>query len=194
MAFKALNDTASLDGLVPTLLVFGAYPRMAELDTPSPTVTQRANAVKKAMVEIRKLRAERQVADALNMRNGPKTDAIHDLPPNSLVLVWREGNIGYLGHWDGPFTLLTVKGEMCTIELISGPTPFRSTVVKPYLRLELTEEPTPYDAVEHKEPARIDEPTPLLQEATPQLVLKRGRGRPRKYPLLTAIADITIYL
>jgi hypothetical protein len=39
MAFKALNDTAGPDGLVPTLLVFGAYPRMVESDLPSPTVT-----------------------------------------------------------------------------------------------------------------------------------------------------------
>ncbi|KAI0995592.1 hypothetical protein K3495_g12589 [Podosphaera aphanis] len=30
MTFKALNDTAGPDGLVPTLLVFGAYPRMTE--------------------------------------------------------------------------------------------------------------------------------------------------------------------
>ena len=47
-------------------------------------------------------------------------------------------------------------------------------VVKPYLRPKLTEEPTPYNAVKYKKPARIDEPTPPLQEATPQLVLKRG--------------------
>ena len=98
MAFKALNDTASPDSLVPTLLVFSAYPRMVESDAPSPSVTQRANAIKKAMAEIRKLRAERQVADALNMRNGPKTDAVHDLPPNSPVLVWREGNTGQARH------------------------------------------------------------------------------------------------
>jgi len=26
MAFKAINNTAGLEGLVPTLLVFGAYP------------------------------------------------------------------------------------------------------------------------------------------------------------------------
>ena len=58
MAFKALNDTASPNGLVPTLLVFGVYPQMAELDAPSPTVTQRANAVKKAMAEICKLYME----------------------------------------------------------------------------------------------------------------------------------------
>ena len=67
------------------------------------------------------------------MRNGPKIDTVYDLPPNSLVLVWREGNIGYLGYWDGPFTLLIVKGEMCIIKLISRPIPFCFTVVKPYL-------------------------------------------------------------
>ena len=87
MAFKALNDTAGLDGLVPTLLVFGAYPRMTELDAPSPTVTQCVNVVKKAMAEIRKLRAERQVANALSMWNGPKIDAVHNLPLNSPILV-----------------------------------------------------------------------------------------------------------
>ena len=38
MVFKALNNTAGLDGLVFTLLVFGAYLRMAELDIPLPTV------------------------------------------------------------------------------------------------------------------------------------------------------------
>ena len=59
MAFKAINDTVGPNGLVPTLLVFGAYLQMTELDAPSPTVTQCANVVKKAMVEIHKLRVER---------------------------------------------------------------------------------------------------------------------------------------
>ena len=98
MAFKAINDSAGPDGLVLTLLVFGAYLRIIELDAPSPTVAQRSSAIKKAMAEIHKLRAERNVADALNTRNGPKTDAVHSLPPNSPVLVWREGNTGQLGH------------------------------------------------------------------------------------------------
>ena len=40
MAFKVINDTTGPDRLVPTLLVFGAYPQMAELDAPSPSVTQ----------------------------------------------------------------------------------------------------------------------------------------------------------
>jgi hypothetical protein len=32
MAFKAINDTVGLDGLVLTLLVYGAYPQITEHD------------------------------------------------------------------------------------------------------------------------------------------------------------------
>jgi hypothetical protein len=39
MAFKAINDTIGPDGLVPTLLVYGAYLRMSESDAPSLTIT-----------------------------------------------------------------------------------------------------------------------------------------------------------
>ena len=93
MAFKAINNTASLEGLVPILLVFRAYPQIVESDAPLPSVIQRAAAIKKAIVEIQKLRAKRQIANALNMRNGPQTNTIYSLPPSSPVLVWREGNI-----------------------------------------------------------------------------------------------------
>ena len=52
MAFKAINDTAGPDGLVPTLLVFGIYPRIVESAALSPTIIQQAAAIKKAIVEI----------------------------------------------------------------------------------------------------------------------------------------------
>jgi hypothetical protein len=58
MAFKAINDTTGPDGLVPTLLVYGALPRMVEYNTPSPTITQHSTALKKAMIEIQKLQAK----------------------------------------------------------------------------------------------------------------------------------------
>ena len=35
MAVKAVNNTAGPDGLVPTLLVYGAYPRISNLDSPA---------------------------------------------------------------------------------------------------------------------------------------------------------------
>ena len=38
MAFKAINDFIGLNGLIPTLLVFGAYLYIVESDIPNPTV------------------------------------------------------------------------------------------------------------------------------------------------------------
>jgi hypothetical protein len=90
MVVKAINDTAGPDGLMLILLMFGAYPRMHAMDPPTPSITQRAIAIEKAMIEIRKFRAERQVVDALNTRNGPIVISVHDLLLNSNVLVWRD--------------------------------------------------------------------------------------------------------
>ena len=81
------SGRAGPDGLVPTLLVFGAYPRMTNLDPPAPLITVRATAVRKAMTEIVKLRARKSVNDALRHRNGPNTTLLHDLPFNLEVLV-----------------------------------------------------------------------------------------------------------
>ena len=136
MAVKAVNDTAGPEGLVPTLLVYGAYPRMNDLDPPTPSMTQRTKAIKRAMEEITKIRAKQQVNTALNHRNGPSVTPIHDTPLNSPVMVWREGNTGRSGNWTGPFKLLEINDETCHVELPSGPTEFRSTTVKPYNQTE----------------------------------------------------------
>ena len=58
MAVKAVNNTASPNGLVPTLLVYGAYLRISKLDPPAPSVIERAAVIRKAMAEIVKLRAK----------------------------------------------------------------------------------------------------------------------------------------
>src|SRR6266702_7966604 len=42
MAVKAVNDTSGPDGLVPTLLVYGAYPKISNLDPPAPSITEQA--------------------------------------------------------------------------------------------------------------------------------------------------------
>jgi hypothetical protein len=165
MAFKAINDTMGPKGVIPTLLVYGAYPRITENDPPSPTVLQRAAAVKKATAEIRKLRAEKQVQDALNTRNGPNTTDVHDLPLDSDIMVWREP-----GQWEGPYKLVSIDRETCVLALPHGNTPFRSTSVKPWFANEDSnvdaEEPSNGDNLESAEPA--EEP------------VRRKRGRPRK--------------
>jgi hypothetical protein len=41
MAVKAINNTTSPNGLVPTLLVYGAYLRISNLGPPAPSITER---------------------------------------------------------------------------------------------------------------------------------------------------------
>ena len=87
MAVKAVNNTAGPDRLVPTLLVYGAYLRISNLDPPALSITEQAAAIRKAMAEIVKLRAKQTVNNALYYRNGPNTTPVHDLPLNSKVLI-----------------------------------------------------------------------------------------------------------
>jgi len=70
------------------------------------------------------------------MRNELYMKPTLDLPIQSNVWVWREK-----GGWIGPYKLLTTNGETCTVEMPSGLTNFRSTVVKPYYIKEDQEGP-----------------------------------------------------
>jgi hypothetical protein len=90
MAVKAVNDSAGPDSIMPTLLVFRAYPRMTRDSPPSPSITERAEAIHKAMKEVRRLYAKQQVNNALAMRNRPNTEPVLTLPLQSDVRVWRE--------------------------------------------------------------------------------------------------------
>jgi hypothetical protein len=85
IAVKAVNDTTGPDRLVLTLLVFRAYPRMTTDSPLSPSMVKRSEAIQKATKALRKLTAERQVADALNTRNGPATTDTLALPLQSEV-------------------------------------------------------------------------------------------------------------
>jgi hypothetical protein len=58
MAVKAVNDTVGPDRLVLILLVYGAYPRISNLDPLIPFIIDRAVIIRKAMAEIVKLRAK----------------------------------------------------------------------------------------------------------------------------------------
>ena len=131
MAVKAMNDTVGPDGLVPTLLVFGAYPRMTLESPSSPSMTRRGQAIQKAMRELRRISARRQVQDALSTRNGPSTTEVLELPLQSEVLVWREKK-----GWQGPYKIIGIQGHDITVDTVNGPVAFRSTIVKPYVRGE----------------------------------------------------------
>jgi hypothetical protein len=91
-------------------------------------------AISKAMAELCKLNAQRQVKDILEVYNGPTTNEVLNLPFQSDIRVWREKK-----KWQGPFKLLVVEGEKCIVQTVSGPTRFRSTVVKPFRQEEIPE-------------------------------------------------------
>ena len=129
MAFKAVNDTASLNDLVPTLLVFGAYPCIVTDSLPLASQQQQANAMTKAMSKLRKLKAQRRVQDALSARNGP--DTIQTLPLalslGSEVRIYREKK-----GWTGPFKVLGIADADITVDTGNGLVTFQNTHVKPY--------------------------------------------------------------
>ena len=164
MAVKAVNDTAGPDGLVPTLLVFGAYPRITIDSPPSPSMIRRAEAIQKAMKTLRKHAAERAVTDALNTRNGPSTEDVTALPLQSEVMVWREKK-----GWQGPYKVINTKDQDVMVDMINGPVTFRSTVVKPYYRDDNTKD----SAADPN--ATVD---PNVTTGPPQAPQPRKRGRP----------------
>jgi hypothetical protein len=118
-----------------------------------------------------------QVNNALNARNGPTTESLHDLPLNSDVLVWRED-----GGWKGPFKLINITEETCKVLLPSGPTDFRTTVVKPYLQSKDPNQDQDTDQDQAKDDqAEDDQPRP-----------QRERRLPSRYR--QNVADISIFL
>jgi len=167
MSIKAINDTAGPNGLVPTLLVFGAFPRLSDPSTTSSNrqnVQARGAAINKAMKELRKYQAQRQVRDAVAMRNGPYTEDVLNLPLQSDVLVWREKD-----RWTGPYKLLAISGETCTIELPNGPTNFRSTIVKPFYT-EQSRENIPDPAADVQTAHNIPYPPDIQEDVTTVVV------------------------
>ncbi|EED12737.1 transposase, putative [Talaromyces stipitatus ATCC 10500] len=193
MAIKAVNDTVGPDGIVPTVLVFGAYPRITTDSPPSALTARRAEAMRKAMAELRRAVAERRVNDALNTRNGPIITETLNLAPGSEVKVWREGD-----GWSGPYKVISVNGHDVTVDLGNGAITFRVTSVQQYLRdskdesdrlIRLPLSPPQEDLNRQDGRSQVDfDQTPRTRARTggahapqtPEMpALPRRRGRPR---------------
>ena len=87
MDIKAVNNTASPNGLVPTLLVYRAYLRISNLGPPTLSIIERAAIIQKAIAKIVKLQAKQTVNSALYYRNGPNITLVYNLLLNSKVLI-----------------------------------------------------------------------------------------------------------
>ena len=117
ITIKTINNIIGPNGLVSTLLVFEAYPRISKFDSPTPTITQCITAIKNTMKKVQKVRAERQVANALNQKNRfrPMVSIVHDLSLDLDVIIWQKGNARYSKKWTEPYKLLAVKNKTCKV-------------------------------------------------------------------------------
>jgi hypothetical protein len=132
MTFKVINNSIEFDELIFTLLMFDAYFRMIEINVSSLTITQRAIATRKAMTEIQKFIAIRQMNDALIIRNDLIIILIHELLLNSFVLIFRENKNNQSETWKESFKLLSIRNELAIVELSNELTKFRFISLKWY--------------------------------------------------------------
>jgi len=76
MAVKAINNTAGPNGLVPTLLVYGAYLRISNLGPPTLSITEQTAIIRKVMAKIVKLRAKQTINNVLYYCNELNTTLV----------------------------------------------------------------------------------------------------------------------
>lgn len=132
-AVKSINDCTGLEGLVTTLLVFGAMPRLGTAhDHPHPDIVHRAAAVAKTTKLMSTYFVKRQVSDAKMTRNGPDSTKIRGTPIDSYVMVYRERGTTGTSEWTGPFVSLAVTDSSDTVLGQAGPQTFRLSHVKRY--------------------------------------------------------------
>lgn len=105
---------------------------MTKLESLSFSIIQHSIAMKKAIDEVLKCTVSQQVSDAVNTGNQSSTAAVHELPINLPLLVYRTKNIYQSREWEGPYNLLSIQGKSVIIELTYDPTKFRSISIKHY--------------------------------------------------------------
>jgi hypothetical protein len=87
LANKAMNDTMGPEGLVPTLLVFGAVPRLSIGDRPPPNKSDRMLAMDNARREMDAIVSDLRIKRALSSKSTPgATRVFHPRARTRLLL------------------------------------------------------------------------------------------------------------
>ena len=131
MAVKAINDTAGPNGLIPSLLLFGAMPKMPHVPHENPEVNARFKAMKTARGEYEKIISKSRVDQALK-RKVPAS-ANYKFYPRRSVYVYQEKKKGWHGGWTGPHLVTECIGKKVMVDLgeRDGPRSFNLSQVKP---------------------------------------------------------------
>ena len=112
---------------------------------------------------------------------------IHELIFNSDILVWREGNTGQSGSWEGLYKFVAINSKSCILALSRGNIIFRSISVKPFNMPDIETEIDPLEPEYNSQETEGKEDI-IVIDTPPTVPPKYSRGRPRKN------ANITILL
>lgn len=99
IANKAMNDTMGPEGLVPTLLVYGALPRFSPSSTDLPGHVEKMEAMEIARLEYTDITAKLKIQQALRSNLPPATKYL--VSPGDSVYVYKEKE----KRWRGPYTV-----------------------------------------------------------------------------------------
>lgn len=104
-AVKEMNDTLGSKGLVPSVLVFGEYPRVStpsEATEPRSTISERPELAEIYRMEMQEKMAKLKLKMALHHAVPLACDRAYE--PSDKVLVWREKVVNNrIGEWLGPY-------------------------------------------------------------------------------------------
>ena len=185
LAVKCLNDTVGPEGLCPTVLVYGTFPKLTRR-TPAESQIHRARTIDKASEQLLKEYAKRKVAFGLRHTHSPKgkeqEDDLSKLPFGSPVYVYRDKP----KQWEGPFKFVNLDGNTVTVQLPHGRRIFRSTAVK-------AKNPTLDDKLESRNP--LDGPassirdSPLHEDGTSVNVADDSANYFFRSPTMDGISD-----
>ncbi|POS84970.1 hypothetical protein EPUL_002442 [Erysiphe pulchra] len=107
MAVKAVNDSVRPDRIVPTILVFGAYPRMTKNSPPSLSVTSRAEAIRKATKYIQRIQAKTSLEYDEKIKDGQDLTSSWRLTEKNALSKCHTGSLDFdvssRGHSDCDF-------------------------------------------------------------------------------------------
>ena len=112
LSLKAMNDTAGYHGLVPTLLVFGAMPRIPIIPMDLPAQMNRMKAMESARKEMASVMGKERISKAVRMNVPSAADT--DIVIGSRVLLYREKPED---QWTGPYLVIDVQDKSVTIQL-----------------------------------------------------------------------------
>jgi hypothetical protein len=127
-AMKAVYDTVNPEGLVPTLLVYGAYPCFVA-NLPAAKQIQRMRAIEDARVAIQKVYAKSKIQLGLKTLKNPipgEQADLRSMKPGDNFYVFQPQEKKWV-----PYRFVHLDGETVTVQDDRGRKIFRSTAVKP---------------------------------------------------------------